>query len=207
MVSGGTPSYQVSVAPASLTLTAGDAGTVVTTITPVNNASLTAPMFVTLSCSGLPDQSSCILTPGNLEILSTTPTSCPSGSLASVCPPTSSMVIQTYAASNTTASLGKRSAPIAWAFLLPGALSLGGIAFAARRRRWLTRLSLVALIGFVTLLGTTGCNPRYAYEHHGPLPNPPTPAGTYTVTVSAQSSNGVTSITPIPTATFVLTVK
>jgi hypothetical protein len=63
----------------------------------------------------------------------------------------------------------------------------------------------VALVCLVTLLGTTGCNPRYGYEHHGPIPNPPTPAGTYTVTVTAQSNNGVTAITQ--NTTFVLTVN
>ena len=179
MAGGGTPDFQISVAPASLTLTPGDAGTVTVTVTPVNNPALTGPMFVTLSCSGLPDQASCAATPENLEILSTTHTNCSSGSPASACPPTSAMVIQTYAASGATASRqGKGSSPIAWAFLLPGALGLGGLAWGARRRLLLSRLSLLALVSLVTLLGTTGCNPRYSYEHHGPIPNPPTPAGT-----------------------------
>jgi hypothetical protein len=66
-------------------------------------------------------------------------------------------------------------------------------------------MSLLALLAFVTVLGTTGCNPRYNFEHHGPPPNPATPAGTYTVTVTAQSSDGVTAITN-PT-TFALTVQ
>ena len=44
-------------------------------------------------------------------------------------------------------------------------------------------------------LGTTACNPLYNYYNHGPVPNPATPSGTYTVTVTAQSSNGVTAIT------------
>jgi hypothetical protein len=119
------------------------------------------------------------------------------------------MVIQTYAASNVKASpptpRNNRSNPIAWAFLLPGALGLGGLAFGARRRKWLIRFSLVAFVGLVTLLGTTGCNPRYYYEHHGPSANPATPAGTYNVTVTAQSSNGVTAITH--STTFVLVVN
>jgi hypothetical protein len=202
MTIAGTPDFQVTVAPLTgtfpLTLTPGDAGTVTITVTPVNNASLTAPMFVTLSCSGLPDQASCTATPENLEILSTTTTA-----------PTSALLIQTEAASKTSVSptnrLGKTTTPIAWAFLLPGALCLGGLAWGARRRRWLNQISLVALVGLVTLLGTTACNPRYYYENHGPLPNPPTPAGTYTVTVTAQSSNGVTATTH--STTFVLTVN
>ena len=195
----------------TLTLTAGQTGSFIITVAPSVEftSTLTAPMFVTLSCTGLPDGASCVATPENLEILSTTPESCPSGSLASACPPTSTMVIETYAASTVKATpptkLGNRSHPIAWAFLLPGALSLGGLAFGARRRRWLNRLSLLALVGLVTLLGTTACNPRYYYLNHGPPINPATPPGTYTVTVSAQSSNGVTALTH--STTFVLVVN
>ena len=94
---------------------------------------------------------------------------------------------------------------MAWAVLLPGGLSLVGLAFAARRRRWLSRLSLMALVGFVSVLGATACSPRYNYFNHGPPYNLPTPAGTYTVTVAAQSSNGVSANTH--TITFALTVK
>jgi hypothetical protein len=198
----------------TLTLTPGQAGTGTISVTPLQEfvSKLTTPAFVTISCSGLPDQASCIYTPESVEIL-------PDQNAAV----TSSMVLQTYAQSTALASPatrpGKGSSPIAWAFLLPGALGLGGLAWGARRRRgprgqvfirgavrhWLNRLSLVALVCLVTLLGPTGCNPRYGYEHHGPIPNPPTPAGTYTVTVTAQSNNGVTAITQ--NTTFVLTVN
>jgi len=195
----------------TLTLTAGQSGSFTITVAPSVDytSTLTAPMFVTLSCSGLPDGATCSATPESLEILSTTLDSCPSGSPASVCPPTSTMVIQTYAASTVKATPptppGNRSNPIAWAFLLPGALGLGGLAFGARRRRVLNRLLLVALVGLVTMLGTTACNPRYYYLNHGPPANPPTPTGTYTVTVTAQSSNGVTALQH--STTFVLVVN
>jgi hypothetical protein len=82
---------------------------------------------------------------------------------------------------------------------------LGGFAWSFRRCRWLQRMSLLALLAMVTVMGTTGCNPRYNFEHHGPPTNPATPAGTYTVTVTAQSSNGVTAITN--STTFALTVQ
>jgi hypothetical protein len=183
----------------TLTLTPGQAGTAIIMVTPLQEfvSTLTTPAFVTISCSGLPDQASCIYTPESIEIL-------PDQNAAV----TSSMVLQTYAQSTTSASPatrpGKGSSPIAWAFLLPGALGLGGLAWGARRRHWLNQLSLVVLVSLVTLLGTTGCNPRYYYEHHGPVPNPPTPAGTYTVTVTAQTNNGVTAITQ--NTTFVLAV-
>jgi hypothetical protein len=185
----------------TLTLTPGQTGTAAVTVAPLSAfvPSLTdPPTFITISCSGLPDLASCAFTPENVEIAP--------GQAAAA---TSSMVIQTYAASTTSlppaSRPGKSSSPIAWAFLLPGALGLGGLAWGARRRKWLSRFSLLALLGLVTLLGTTGCNPRYGYENHGPVPNPATPSGTYTVKIAAQSSNGVAAVTNF--TSFTLTIK
>jgi len=201
--------FTVAVSPAAsgitlagnvMTLTPGDAGSATVTIAPSVEftSALTAPMFITLSCSGLSVDASCNFTPSNVQILSTTTT-----------PPTSTIVIQTLAASTTSVKPatrpGARSTSIAWAILLPGAFGLGGLAWGARRRRWLSRLALMALICMVTMLGTTGCNPLYNYEHHGPVPNPPTPAGSYTVVVYAQYSNGVTALTQ--QTSFALTVN
>jgi len=196
-----TPDFQVSVNPASVSLTAGQSGTATVSVTPVNASALTAPMFVTLSCSGFPDQSSCVFTPENIEIL-------PNATAAV----TSQLVITTQAAGTRgmAAPAGQPSSHpdaggVAWAVLLPGVFALGGLAFGARRRRWLQRLSLVALVGFVSALGMTACAPRYNYFNHGPPYNLPTPAGSYTLTVAAQSSNGVTATTH--TTSLALTVK
>jgi hypothetical protein len=192
-----TPDFQISVAPASLTLTAGQSGTVIASVTPENSASLAAPMFVTLSCSGLPDQAACTFTPENVEIL-------PNATAAL----TSTMVIATQKASSASAkpATDPRSSPIEWALLLPGTLALGGLAWGARRRSlWFSRLSVLAFVAMVAILGTTACNPRYNYEHHGPPINPATPAGKYTVDVVAQSSNGVTATTH--STTLALTVQ
>ncbi len=209
------PSFDLTLAPVApaalpLVLTAGNAGTINVTIVPVNPSALTSPMFVTLSCSGLPNQASCNFSPESLEILPSTPTSCPAGSPPTACPPVSSMVVQTQAAGTSgratpPTALGGGSGPVAWAFLLPGVLGLGGLAWRARRRAWLSRLALVALVALVTMLGTTACNPRYFYFHHGPPNTPATPSGTYTVTVTGQSSNGITAITQ--NTTMVLTVQ
>ena len=188
-----TPNFAVSVAPATLSLTAGQSGTITTSITPQNANALSAPMFITLSCAGLPDQSSCSFTPENLEILPT--------STAAL---TSSMVILTQA-SSASLTPHRSSNSVAWAILLPGALCFGGLAWGSRRRPWLQKFSLLALVAMVTLLGTTACNPRYDYFNHGPPTNPATPSGTYTVIVTAQSSNGVTAITN--SSSLVLTVK
>jgi hypothetical protein len=191
-----TPDFQISVAPATLSLTAGQSGTVTASVTPVNAAALTAPMFVTLSCSGLPDESSCSFTPENLEILPTT-----TAAIAST------MVIITQTASSASAKppAHPHYNPVALAFLLPGALALGGLAWSSRRHSRLFRPSLLALIALVTMLGTTACNPRYDYEHHGPPQNPATPSGTYKVTVTAQSSNGIAATTH--STTLALTVQ
>jgi hypothetical protein len=94
--------------------------------------------------------------------------------------------------------------PVAWAILLPGTLGLAGLAFSARRR-WLSRLALGALVALVAGLGSTACAPRYNYYNHGPDRNLPTPSGSYTLKITAQSSNGISASTQsIP---FSLTVN
>lgn len=191
---GSTPDFSVSVAPGTLTLKQGQSGSVTASIAPVNASSLTAPMFVTLSCAGLPDQATCNFTPENIQILPGATTATPS-----------TMVLTTVA-SNTLSEAAPRSTHgVEWALLLPGALGLAGVAFGARRRMWLRRLSLLGLVALVTMLGTTACNPLYSYKNHGPTPNRPTPTGTYTLQVTAQSSNGVTATTR--STTMVLTVQ
>jgi hypothetical protein len=188
----GTPDFQVAVSPATMTLTQGQSGTVTISLTPVDSSALTGPMFVTLSCSGQPDQSSCTFTPQNVEIQP--------GATAAV---TSDMVMATQA-TPTRGAVAERGNGIALAILLPGALGLAGLAFGARKRGW-ARLMLIAFVALVTSLGMSACSPRYDYYNHGPTANLPTPAGTYQMKVTAQSSNGVTAITN--STSFVLTVN
>jgi hypothetical protein len=188
------PNFSVAVAPTTLTLTPGQSGSVIATITPVNASNLTAPMFVTLSCSGLPDEAACVFEPENIEILP--------NATAGI---TSTMSLVTQIGSQSDAMARPVSTPVTLAILLPGAFALGGIAWSARRRAWLQRLSLLALVALVTLLGATACNPRYDYFNHGPPANRQTPAGSYTVVVAAQSSNGVTAITNTTTISLTVT--
>jgi hypothetical protein len=210
----GAPGFSLSLTPVSpaalpMVLTAGSAGTLNVTVTPINQTALTAPMFVTLSCSGLPNQSACSFSPATVEILPTTPSSCASGSPASACPPLGTMVLQTQSENNPihiiASNAGNGTGSVQWAILLPGILGLGGLAWGARRRAWLSRLSLLAMVALVTVLGTTACNPNYYYYNHGPGNVPATPSGTYTINVTGQSSNGITAQTQ--NTPFVLTVQ
>ena len=189
-----TPDFQLSVAPATLSLTAGQSGSAMVSLTPVNSAALTGPMFVTLACAGFPDQSSCTFTPENVEIL-------PNATAAI----TSSMTLTTQARNRTAGLQRQERHSVAWAVLLPGTLGLAGLAFSARRKRWLSRLALLGLVGMVSVLGATACAPRYNYYNHGPPFNLPTPSGSYTLQITAQSSNGVNATTH--TTPFALTVK
>jgi hypothetical protein len=199
-MAGSTPNFSISASPAKLTLPLGKSGAVVASITPINNSLLTAPMFVTLSCQGLPDESSCTFTPENVEIL---PTSC-NGQKTSPCPVTSTMVVETQLGSTRLARpfLKPRTKAVEWALLIPGGLVLLGLGW---RRDRLGSLSLLVLLGAICVLGATACNERYDYFNHGPPHNPPTPAGTYTLTISAQSTNGITAVNH--TTTVVLTVQ
>lgn len=200
-VTGATFNFSVSATPTSMSLVAGQSGTVTASVTPLNASSLTAPMFVTLSCSSLPDQSACTFTPENIEILPN-----------ETAPINSTMVLATSAGIAASASLRRHDPPagpharrVAWALLLPGCFGLAGLAFGARRRRWLSRMALLMLVGLVSVLGATACSPQYDYYHHGPPHNLPTPAGTYTVKVTAQSSNGITAITNSTTIALTVT--
>jgi hypothetical protein len=191
---GAAPDFTIGVNPATISLTQGQSGVVIASVTPVNAASLSAPMFVTMSCSGLPDQASCSFTPENIEILPTT-----TGAV------TSSMNLATVAASRAKVERSAGSGRVEWAIVLPGALGLAGLAFGARKRRWLSRIGVVGLLGVVAVLGMTACSPLYNYRNHGPSPNLPTPTGTFNLLVTAQSSNGITATTH--STTLVLTVQ
>lgn len=194
---GTTPGFTVSVSPSAVSLKQGQSASSVVSVTPINAASLTAPMFVTISCSGLPDQSNCTFTPENIEI--------PVGATSAI---TSTMVIATQSGSLTTAKpvILRDAHPVAWA-ILPGGLILAGLAFGMRRRRFLSRFALLSLIALVTMLGATACSPLYNYNNHGPIPNLPTPAGTYTVKVAAQTSNGVGATTQFASIALTVTTK
>lgn len=174
------PGFTVTASPSSLSLTPGQFGTINLTVTSQNGFA----QAVNLSCSGLPDQSTCTFTPDVV-----TPPA--NGSIQSA------LQIATMATSPVTTQ--KEPGPLGgsravWAVVLPGMLALAGVG-AVRRRHWtaLRMLGLVLLLG-AGMLGLSACNVRYSYLHYKPSPNYGTPAGNFTVTVSAYSTNG-TAIT------------
>lgn len=185
------PDFTITASPSSLSLNPGQFGTVVLTITPVNNFN----EMVTLSCSGNPAGTDCFFSPTTLTPLN--------GGAA-----TSSLQITTQASSGTAGSLilpGQES-HIAYAVVFPGLLVLFGLGAIRRRSDWnkLRVLGLLALLAAGSL-GLSACSQRYGYLHHPPTGNPGVPAGTYNITVAAYSNNGaaVTS----HTLTVALTVK
>lgn len=173
------PSFNVTASPSSTTVTAGSYATILLTVNSVNGFTGT----VDLSCSNLPAQTKCAFTPVSL-----TPPA--NGSI------TSSLQIATTAASGVAKNVTPVGTPVDrggfsyFAFLLPGGIALFGV-FALRRKHGnaLRMLGMVALLA-VCGAGLTACGARYSYLLHKPFPNFGTPSGSYSVVVSAYSSNG-----------------
>lgn len=168
------PDFTITANPTSLSLSPGQYGTIVLTITPLNGFD----NMVTLSCSGNPAASACTFSPSTLTPLN--------GNSV-----TSSLQITTQAASGASLEWPGHSSHTAYAIVLPGILALVGLG-AIRKRSGLHSLSALglALLLAASTLGLTACSQRYDYLHHPPEANPGIAAGNYTVTVAAYSNNG-----------------
>lgn len=182
------PDFTITANPTSLSLTPGQYGTVILTITPLNGFD----DMVTLSCSGNPGASTCTFTPTTLTPLN--------GAAA-----TSALQIATQGAAGDLVWPGRESHTV-YAIVLPGLLALAGLG-AIRRRSGLNALSVLGLAALFAAgtLGMSGCAQRYDYLHHPPVANPGVAAGSYTITVAAYSNNGA-SVTS-HTLTVALTVN
>jgi hypothetical protein len=181
--------FTVAAAPSSLTTPVGGFASSVVTVTPVNGFNA----VVSLSCSGLPVNTTCTFNPINVSPGCTSTAGVQNCSTAS-----SVMQIQTLAPSPKIAS-GAASA-----FVLPLIFGLAGLG-AWKQRSW-RNLALI-LLACAAMSGLTACNPRYNYLNHGPPGNPGTPTGTYAITVNSESSIGSTVITPPtnPQITLIIT--
>ncbi|HVW76585.1 MAG TPA: Ig-like domain-containing protein [Alloacidobacterium sp.] len=170
------PDFSVAANPTSLSLNAGEYGTTILTVTPENGFT----QSVTLSLSGLP--------------VATTATFTPQAVIPSSGAVTSTLQIQTTANSKAT-SAKNDGAPLnrehlAYAVLFPGVLALVGIGAFRKRHSHALRVLGIALLLLASVSGLTACSQRYGYLHHPPTANTGTPAGTYTLTMTAYSNNG-----------------
>lgn len=191
------PDFTVTADPSSVTLNPGEYGTVILTITPQNDFD----QMVTLSCNVKPTApANCVFSPTTLNPSLDPTTHKP-------LPIKSSLQITTQAPSGRAAVLAPgRSSHITFAIALPGLLALFGLG-AIRRRSGLNTVRVLGMVALLaaTTLGLGACAQRYDYLHHPPTNNPGISAGSYTVTVSAYSSNGATVTSH--TLPIALTVK
>jgi len=168
------PDFAIAANTSSLNLSPGEFGTVILTVTPQNGFN----QSVTMALSGLPVATSSVFTP-NI-----------------VTPPISSstLQIQTTASSKSsriqTPFIGGNTSHLAYAILFPGVLALAGFGALRKRDGNGLRLFGVALLLLASASGLTACSQRYSYLHHPPAANSGTPAGNYTVTITAYSNNG-----------------
>ncbi len=187
--------FTVAATPTSLSTAVGGFVSSNVTVTPVNGFNA----YVSLSCTGLPINTTCTFTPVNVQAACTTAAS----GVQSCSPGTSVMQIQTQTPS-PSANAGNSPGLGRYAFAFPVLFGLAGLG-ARKRRTWCNlALGVLALAG---ALGMTACSERYNYLNHGPPNNPGTPIGSYTVTVQASSSAGSETTTPPtqPQITLVVT--
>ncbi len=190
------PGFTVAASPTSLNATVGGFASSVVTVTPNNGFN----SYVSLTCSGLPINTTCSFTPVSV------PASCTTGiGGAQTCTPgTSVMQIQTLSPTKTGSLRGGEDAGMpSYVFVFPLLFGLAGLG--ARNRRGLRNLAL-GMLAFTCIVGMTSCAQRYNYLNHGPPPNTGSPAGNYTVTIEAQSSTGANTTVPptLPQITLVI---
>ncbi len=189
--------FTVAAAPTSLSTAIGGFVNSNVTVTPVNGFNA----YVTLSCSGLPINTTCTFTPVNVLAACTTG----AGGAQTCTPGASVMQIQTQTPSPVKNARNGEPGMGRYAFVVPALFGLAGLG--ARKRKWrAVALGMSALVG---LMGMTACSQRYNYLNHGPPPNQGTPIGSYTVTIQASSSTGSQTTTPAtpPQITLVVTGK
>jgi Bacterial Ig-like domain (group 3) len=187
--------FTVAASPTSLSTAVGGFVNSIVTVTPVNGFNA----YVSLSCTGLPINTTCTFTPVNV------PASCTTTAGAQTCTPgTSVMQIQTQTPSPLVAARNSDDLAMRrYAFVFPAVFGLVGLG-ACKRRAW-RNLALV-LLAFAGALGMTACSQRYNYLNHGPPDNPGTPIGAYTITVEAESSTGSQTTTPPSQPQITLTI-
>jgi hypothetical protein len=188
--------FTVAATPTSLSTAVGGFVSSIVTVTPVNGFNA----YVTLSCSGLPINTTCTFTPVNVLAACTTAT----GGAQTCTPGSSVMQIQTQTPSPQNNARNGDDGLRRYAFVLPLLFGLAGLG-SRKHRAW--RNLALGMAAFAGVMGMSACNARYNYLNHGPPPNEGTPIGNYTVTVQSSSSTGSETTTPAapPQITLVVT--
>lgn len=184
----GTPGFTATASPTALNVTQGDTISTTITLTPQNGFS----NYVSLSCTGLPADTTCTFLPVNVFVSGTTAT-------------TSILSIETYGPTGPNALLRQNRTPI-WAFVFPGMVGIAGLGM--RRRGWRNAgRMLVAVAGIWFMTGAmSGCSQRYHYLNRPPAASTGTGLGSTDITIEAQAVSGVVVTTDLIT-NVVLTVN
>ena len=184
--------FTVAASPTSLSTAVGGFVDSNVTVTPNNGFS----GYVSLSCEGLPVNTTCTFTPVSVLAACTS---------SSVCTPgTSVMQIQTQAPSpGATAANASGGSMLRYAFALPALFGLAGLG-ASKRGGW--RNLALALLVAAGVMSMTACAERYRYLNHGPPGNAGSTVGSYTVTIESQSSSGAITVTPPTNPKLALTL-
>ena len=167
------PDFTVSAAPSTLTLTAGQSGSVTFTVTPINGSTQT----VTLSCGSLPANATCTFAPASVI-------------LDGVHAATATATIQTGANVAASASLWRPSPPVPGSPLMQLAgywsFSLFSLGFLGLRRPRRAAVTWMLLFGLAFALAACGDRSSIWNPAQGG-----TPPGTYSVSITATA--GATS--------------
>ncbi len=164
------PDFTVTGNPTTVTTARGAYGSTALTISSVGG--FTGAMQ--FSCSTLPTGVTCTFNPTQ-QVLAA------NGSFVST------LQLNTQSSEGIQAASIPAHTGLALALAIPGALALLGLA--GRRRRGTQLLAVLLLVGGVSL-GLSGCSQRYAYLKHPPSVAGGTPAGTYSIVVAVDGSQG-----------------
>ncbi len=184
IVVGSAADYSISANPTSLTVTAGNSGTVTLTVSPTGGYTGT----VNFSCAGLPPYSACTFAPASASL---------DGSNT---PVTVKLTVDTSGANHTArlevppTNHGSPVLPASLWFVqagLAGVVLTGSASDRRRRSRQIWLRAGLLVVFFAAMLVATGCGfSQGGSSSGGGSSNPVTPAGTYNATVTATASGG-----------------
>jgi hypothetical protein len=181
----GAAGFLETASPTALNVTQGDSISTTVTLTPQNGFS----NYVSLSCTGLPTDTTCTFLPVNVYV---------SGGAATI----SVLSIETYGPTGPNASL-RHASPFSVAFVVPGLLGIAGLGLRKRGRGWQNIGLALLLFSGLGVMG--GCSQRYHYLNRPPVASAGTPLGSTKVTIEAQAISGVVVTTDY--TSVVLTVQ